>query len=981
MTRFQKYLSFSLLAVIILFNTVTAKTKYEVQQLTDKNGYKYETVTNDPTNLRIYTLKNGLKVYLSVNKDEPRIQTFIGVKAGSTFDPSETTGLAHYLEHLMFKGSSSYGTADWEKERPYIEELSNLFEQHRRENNPEIKKVIYSKIDSISQIAAKYAVANEYDKMMTSIGAKGTNANTSEERTVYVNNIPANELEKWLKLESNRFSSLVLRLFHTELETVYEEFNMYQDMDAAKVEEALVRGIFKKHPYGTQTTIGKPEHLKNPSMVNIMNYWHQYYVPNNMAICLSGDLDFDETIAMIDKYWGDMKPGNPPKFIPPVEEPITKPETIEVMGPNVAFVQFGFRFNGLKSEDYKFVTLIDMILSNSKAGLIDLDLVQKQKILEGGSNPDFRIDYGIHAFNGTPRQGQTLEEVRDLLLAEIEKVKKGDFDDWLIEAVINDMRLSRIRSEEGSRRASIFVESFAQGQKWQDYLNFLDDLEKITKPQIVDFANKYYKNNFVVVFKRTGKDVHVVKVEKPKITSLNMNRNLQSQFFKDWAGVKSNRLSPVFVDYSKDITKDQLKNGIELNYIKNVTNDIFSINYIFDMGKDNNPELPIAVEYLPYLGTDKYSPAELQKEFFKYGLSFSVNSGSDRSYVTVSGLTKNMDKGVELLEHLLSHVKSDQDVYNDYIKGIIKQRADAKLEKNTILWGGLFNYGMYGKSSSFSNVISEEDLKNIDPIGLTELIKHLTAFKHKVFYYGPSQIDDVKILVDKYHRTPSILHDCPPVQKYEERKTTKNEVFFVDFDNVQSSIIMMSPDQKYDKTLIPTARLFNEYFGGSMSSIVFQEIREAKGLAYTAFAAFTTPSKIDKSHFTYAFVGTQSDKIKAATGAMLDLMNNMPRAEKSFVSSKDAVMKKIESERIIKSSVFWNYLYANDVGLNYDIRMDVYEKAKTSSLDDLASFFDKHIKDKKYTYLIVGKKDAIDWKTLEQLGEVKELTLQEIFGY
>ena len=255
----------------------------------------------DPINAQIYTLDNGLKVYLSVNKDQPRVQTFIAVNTGSTNDPSDVTGLAHYLEHMVFKGTSNFATLDWEKEKVLLQEISDLYELHRAESDPDKKKVIYAKIDSVSGEAAKYAIPNEYDKMISGLGAKGTNAFTSMERTAYINDIPSTELEKWMKVESERFSELVLRLFHTELEAVYEEFNRGQDNDYRKAYAAMNEIMFTKHQYGTQTTIGEGEHLKNPSMVKIHEYFDTYYVPNNMAICLAGDFDPDVTLAMIKK--------------------------------------------------------------------------------------------------------------------------------------------------------------------------------------------------------------------------------------------------------------------------------------------------------------------------------------------------------------------------------------------------------------------------------------------------------------------------------------------------------------------------------------------------------------------------------------------------------------------------------------------------------------------------------------------------------
>ena len=506
--------------ILSFFFTGCSREKYRVIESTDANGYHYTEVSGDPLHVRIYTLANGLKVYLSKNAAEPRIQTIIGVHAGSTYDPPETTGLAHYFEHMMFKGTDKIATWNWEEEKPLLEEISDLFEQYRNERHYNKKKEIYHMIDSVSQLAAQYAIPNEYDKLTGSIGARGVNAGTSYDFTQFTADIPSNELKKWTELESERFKHMVLRLFHTELETVYEEFNMYQDDDNTRAQTMLLATLFPSHPYG-RDVIGLPEHIKNPSIKNIYKFSDEYYVPNNMAIALAGDLNYEETIRIIDQYFGDMKKKEvtPPEL--PQEKPLTGPIEKTVTGPSAESVLIGFRFHGANSEDEKYVTLIDMILNNSKAGLIDLDLKQKQKVLLAGCGPFKLRDYIVHSFYGAPRQGQSLEEVRDLLLGEIEKVKKGEFDDWLIQAVINNLRRSEMEQMENNMdRAYTMMESFTLDIPWAEKVSYYDGLEKITKEQLVAFAREHYNNNYVVVYKRTGISDQVVKVEKPAITPL-----------------------------------------------------------------------------------------------------------------------------------------------------------------------------------------------------------------------------------------------------------------------------------------------------------------------------------------------------------------------------------------------------------------------------------------------------------------------------
>ncbi|MBN1117813.1 MAG: insulinase family protein, partial [Bacteroidales bacterium] len=442
-----RLLVLGLFAVFAFGACTTSSQKYKTIEKTDSNGYSYKEVTNDPLKTRIYTLKNGLTVFLSPNADEPRVTCLVGVRAGSTSDPVETTGLAHYFEHMMFKGTEEMGTVNWEEESKLIAQIEALYEKHLATDEPAEKKAIYKEIDRLSQEAAKYVATNEYDKLMTSIGAKNTNAGTSYESTIYINDVPVNELEKWAKIESERFHGIILRLFHTELETVYEEFNMYQDRDSERQFQTMMSTLFPNHPYG-RAIIGYPEHIKNPSMINIQEFFKTFYVPNNMAVALSGDINYEETIQLIDKYFGDLEYKDLPKIVQPVEEPITEIIKKEVEGPEPENVMLAYRVGGIGSYDQPYCEIIDMLLNNSQAGLIDLNLVQKQKVLYAGSFYYPLKDYGLQVMQGAPLTGQSLDEVVALITSQLDSIKAGNFDEWLIEAVINDIKLSKIRRQE-----------------------------------------------------------------------------------------------------------------------------------------------------------------------------------------------------------------------------------------------------------------------------------------------------------------------------------------------------------------------------------------------------------------------------------------------------------------------------------------------------------------------------------------------------
>ena len=963
--------------------TTTTTQKYEVQTVTD-GKYSYQTVTNDPLKARIYTLPNGLKVYLTVYKDAPRIQTYIAVRAGSKNDPSTATGLAHYLEHMLFKGTSSFGTLNWEKEKPLLLQIENIYETYRKTTDVKLRKKLYHQIDSISGVAATFAIANEYDKMLGAIGAEGTNAYTSVEQTVYVNDIPSNQVERWAQIEANRFGEFVPRLFHTELEAVYEEKNRGLDNDRTKVWEAIFSGLYPKHQYGTQTTIGTVEHLKNPSIKEIKKYFDAYYVPNNMAICMSGDINPEETIALIDKYFGVLKPKSVPSFKVTEEAPITVPVVKTVLGPDAESVSLSFRGGNIHSRESLLLEMVSTMLSNSQAGLIDLNLNQQQKLM-GGHAFSMRLkDYSAITLGGKPKAGQTLEQVRDLLLGQLELIKKGDFDDNLMQAVINDYKISTMRSyEENKNRADAFVDAFILDQNWTESVAFIDNLAKLTKKDIVDFSNTFFKNNYVIVYKRTGVDSTIKKVEKPQITPVTVNRESQSMFYKYVMAQEASIMTPVFVDYEKDITKFALKNGTPVHYKVNQENGIFNLYYQFELGSNSNPKIGIALSYLKYLGINGKDAETLQKDFYNLGCSYDVMVGENKVYFTLSGLNENLAKALPLFEEVLKNPLPNEDALKELVSDILKSKADAKRNKKVILNSALVSYAKYGKVSPFTSSLKEAELKNLSSTELITLIKSLSNYKHKVLFYGTFSTTELTNLLNTSHATNAVLAELPPVKNYVELDFTENEVLWVNYDMVQAELMILSKSlpYNYSATQAPIISMYNEYFGGGMSSIVFQEIRESKALAYACKSNYSQARELGKSNYNVSYIGTQADKLKEALAAMQDLLKNMPEASTTFNSAKEAIVNSIETQRITKQDVLINYENALMLGQKYDVRADIYNGVKKVTFADIVKFQKENISNAKQKILVIGSKDKLDFSVLQQYGKVREVTLEEIFGY
>ena len=943
--------------------------------------YTYESVPNDPLNARIYKLANGLTVYMTVYKNAPRIQTYIATRAGSKNDPKDATGLAHYLEHMLFKGTDQYGSKDYAKEKVELDKIEALYEVYRKTTDEGKRTAIYHQIDSISGYASTFAIANEYDKMLSSIGAKGTNAYTWLEQTVYVNDIPSNQLEKWCTIEAERYRNPVLRLFHTELEAVYEEKNRGLDNDGEKAWEALFSGLFPNNTYGSQTTIGTIEHLKNPSLTEIKKYFNAYYVPNNMAICLSGDFDPDATIKIIDQKFNGWKSKPVPAYQPYIEKPITSPVVKDVVGPDVETVLIGYRFAGANTKDADMLMLISKILSNGKAGLIDLNLNQQQKVLEASAfDMEFK-DYSTLVLNGTPKEKQSLEDVKKLLLQQIGALQKGSFPDWLLSAIITDMKLQQTKMyERNSQRADAFVGAFITGTPWKDAVGTIDRLSKYTKQDIMKFAQDNFKENYVVVNKHNGEDKNVTKVTKPAITPVEVNRNDQSDFVKNIINTPVKDVQPVFLDFNKDIKKVTTTSGIEVLYNQNTENKTFAMYYVFNMGNNNDKKLGLAIDYLKYLGTKTLNAAQVQEEFYKLGCSFDVFSSEDETWVSLAGLTENIDKATQLFEDLLANAQPNDEALQNLISDNLKKRDDAKLDKNEILFSALTSYGKYGKESPYTHILSNEELKKVNAKELIDIINKITSYQHHILYYGSNTSDEVLKLMNTYHKTPATLLPIPAPATFKETDANTN-VYVVDYDMKQAEIIMISRDGTYDKTNAPKVRMFNEYFGGGMSSVVFQEMRESKALAYSVFSSYSSADKKEKSNYVFSYIGTQADKLPEAMAGMMELVNNMPDSKNNFIAAKEAILQSIRTERITKERILFNYESAKDLGLDYDIRKDVYEKVPALTFEDVKAFEEQHMKNKKYTILVLGKKDGLDLQALSKYGQITFLSLSDVFGY
>ena len=968
--------------MIFLVTSLSAQTKYEWKTATS-GGYSYKYVSNDPMGARFYTLSNGLTVILSQNSREPRVAVKIAVRTGSNNDPHDHTGLAHYLEHLLFKGTDKFGSLDWSKEKPLLDSIDNLYELYNSTTDVAKRKEIYRQIDKVSGAASKFAIANEYDKMMASIGTQRSNAHTSVEETIYEEDIPSNAIDKFMTIQAERFRNPIFRIFHTELEAVYEEKNRGLDDDNRKLFEAMLYNLFPTNNYGQQTTIGTIEHLKNPSLKAIRQYYYKYYVPNNMAIIMAGDFNPDKLIKTIDHDFAYMKakPVEEYKAIEP--RPVAGPIVKEVFGPSAESVRLAYRTGPSNTHEAIMVDMLGSILANGKAGMLDLNLNKQQKVLGASAgNIQFK-DYGIFLVLASPKQGQTVEEVKDLLMEQISKLKKGDFDESLLKAIVANTKLGKLQALEiNDNRAVAIGNQFIKngGKKWETEVGSVEEMSKVSKKELVDFANKLLQdNNYVLIYKRKGEDKSIVKVEKPPITPVETNAGKQSSFVQEITKQPLPKIEPVWLDYTKDLQRSKVGNA-DVLYVNNKNNELFRLYYRFDMGSWNNKLLPIASQYLQFLGTDKFSSEDISKHFYDLACNFTVVTANEETTVTITGLQENFNKAVTLFEDLIHNCKPDEAALTGLKNRIMKSRANNKLNKAAISVA-LRSYATYGPQNPFNFTLSDEEIKNLKAEDLTNLLHALMNYNHKVLYFGPEQLTPLTASLQRLHTMPAKWTNNDNGVKFERTVQTKNQVLFADYDAVQAEIYWVKNLNVYDPKEEALINLFNGYFGGGMGSVVFQTIRESKALAYSTFAVVQTPVKKEDTYSIIAYVGSQADKMNEAVAGMNELLDDLPRADQNFINSKNSLMKDIETDRITNDGIIMNYLNNSKKGVDHDIRRDNYAAYANITLNDLSKYHRDVLSKKPYTYCVIASDKKINVDDLKKYGEVKRLSLTELFGY
>ncbi len=934
-------------------------------------------VEGDPMGVIVNTLPNGLTVMLSENHEAPRITAWITTRAGSMKDPAVSTGMAHYLEHMLFKGTTRLGTTDYEAEKPHLDRINEHYDKLFETTDPEARAALYKQIDDEGKAATAYQIPNEFDQLYDNLGFSGLNAFTNNDQTSYTVNLPANRLEQWAMTESERLRAPVFRLFQSELEAVYEEMNQSLDSAARLNWASLNKTLFPQHPYGTQPTIGTVEHLKNPSIRRMYEFFETWYVPGNLVIALAGDFDAAEALDTITRHFGSMAskdvPSDPEFPLPPVDGV----QRIKIQHKADDQITLAWKTVANAHADYDALVLCDMMLDNSQTGLINVNINQEQLCRSAGSSPTFFLKAGMQTLRAVPKPGQTLEECEALLLEQVALLKQGAFTDDDLAAVMTDFELQQKRQlESNDARVREMTQAYLEQVDWSYHVHSLDRLRALTKEDVIAAANKYLGDDYVVVLRSNG-EPDLPEVTKPSFTAVKIEGERRSDFFNEVNGVEAEPIAPQFAELGRDYQVLHTWWGT-LYHAKNPLNDLFDVSIHVEVGTADDARLHTALDLFALAGAGDLDPLAYKRRLYALGSQIGGGSGERESTFSASGLDTNFAETVALMKsHFTAPSGIAQDDLNKLVQSQIGQRTMAKTQSRVVN-SALQQFALRGKQSPLLAMPTNDALKALTAEDLIAAAGELWGYKRIVTYSGRLTPQEVAAIVAPEWGSELKTAPSHPAMTYEQ--PGKNRVLFVDDRAAQAQVGMFSPDGVYSPKQVPPSRVYNEYMSGSMGAVVFQEVREARSLAYSAWTNYTTGSRAGDANVMRGALGTQADKTLEAIDVLLGLIRKMPAQPARIDRVRSAIDESYRTRRLTFRAMPGAALTWQRWGLDSDPRRYNWQTATSMDIDGLTGFSSRFT-EAPFTITVVGNKEKIDLEKLKAFGEVIEVSKDDIFSW
>ena len=945
----------------------------------------YQSQAEDLNALKVkeYRLENGLTVWLNEDHSQPKVFGAVVVKAGAKDCPD--TGIAHYFEHMMFKGTDRIGTLDYESEKVLLDSIAMKYDELAMTEDTAARARLQKEINELSIRSSEYVIPNEFNRLINRFGGSGLNAATSYDATIYFNTFSPQYMVQWAEINSERLINPVFRLFQSELETVYEEKNMYGDFIGGQVMDTLMARYFGPHPYA-YPIIGSTKNLKNPRLTEMHKFFEDYYVASNMALILSGDFDAQQVMPILEKAFSRIRSGNAPKQEKVMLPPFNGRETMKVKFPIPFIKAMGLGFRGVSAnhEDQVALNIAVNLLNNANGtGYLD-KLMVEHKLMGALAINESMNEAGILAVAIMPKLLiQSYSSAEKMVWDEINRVKNGDFSDEMF----NSLKLEQKRQYASSlenidSRATIMMNLFSQGKSWNDYLNEVARIESITKEDVVRVAQKYFSNNYLCVTKSTGK-YPKDNLPKPAFSPVvPRNADASSSYAKQLEKIPEQQVAPRIIDFEKDVKTSKLTPLVTLYTTPNPLNDIFTLNISYGIGALEQPELMQLTNYLQLLGTESLSFEQFRSRLQSIGSTLAFDVTPDAFVMKVTGFDNHIDETMELVGDFIRHAKADDKKLRQIVD-------DAKVSEKAFFKSGdnvasaLLEQVKYGDQSRYLRKLSLSQIKKLKGKDMLAIYDKVRSVQCDLHYCGTLPVEKVIGTIRQHlplERT-TIASNSPYYR--ELKQYDRPTVFFIDMPDMAQSIVYgyVKGDPVDDKASRHASQLFSVYFGGDMSSLMFQEIREFRSFAYRTSGRYQLPNHAHKGtagSFT-AMLSTQSDKTLDALGVLDSLIREMPLKPERMEAVKQTLVNRINNDYPPFRNLSEKVASARMEGFDRDPAEEFLRDIATMDMQDISRFYREQISGRPVVYVIAGNRKHIDMKKLAEYGTIIKVKKKDIY--
>ena len=945
----------------------------------------YQSQAEDLNALKVkeYRLENGLTVWLNEDHSQPKVFGAVVVKAGAKDCPD--TGIAHYFEHMMFKGTDRIGTLDYESEKVLLDSIAMKYDELAMTEDTAARARLQKEINELSIRSSEYVIPNEFNRLINRFGGSGLNAATSYDATIYFNTFSPQYMVQWAEINSERLINPVFRLFQSELETVYEEKNMYGDFIGGQVMDTLMARYFGPHPYA-YPIIGSTKNLKNPRLTEMHKFFEDYYVASNMALILSGDFDAQQVMPILEKAFSRIRSGNAPKQEKVMLPPFNGRETMKVKFPIPFIKAMGLGFRGVSAnhEDQVALNIAVNLLNNSNGtGYLD-KLMVEHKLMGALAINESMNEAGILAVAIMPKLLiQSYSSAEKMVWDEINRVKNGDFSDEMF----NSLKLEQKRQYASSlenidSRATIMMNLFSQGKSWNDYLNEVARIESITKEDVVRVAQKYFSNNYLCVTKSTGK-YPKDNLPKPAFSPVvPRNADASSSYAKQLEKIPEQQVAPRIIDFEKDVKTSKLTPLVTLYTTPNPLNDIFTLNISYGIGALEQPELMQLTNYLQLLGTESLSFEQFRSRLQSIGSTLAFDVTPDAFVMKVTGFDNHIDETMKLVGDFIRHAKADDKKLRQIVD-------DAKVSEKAFFKSGdnvasaLLEQVKYGDQSRYLRKLSLSQIKKLKGKDMLAIYDKVRSVQCDLHYCGTLPVEKVIGTIRQHlplERT-TVASNSPYYR--ELKQYDRPTVFFIDMPDMAQSIVYgyVKGDPVDDKASRHASRLFSVYFGGDMSSLMFQEIREFRSFAYRTSGRYQLPNHAHKGtagSFT-AMLSTQSDKTLDALGVLDSLIREMPLKPERMEAVKQTLVNRINNDYPPFRNLSEKVASTRMEGFDRDPAEEFLRDIATMDMQDISRFYREQISGRPVVYVIAGNRKHIDMKKLAKYGTIIKVKKKDIY--